>query len=285
VNGKKREINRLGIYFSRYGQLITFPTETIVGEEFPQLVEWFRETAGRKEARPQSNKSLEPISFDCGSDTDGKPSAFTFSNGLVCSPSELLGYLFSRRYRSKQFVFANFGNDEESILYNILPATNLKELGLRGKTEWNGYRFRFKHKKELVIAKGHRSMSIVEGLALETNVMVGTGAAGIADELTKSALPLSTTFVCANALPLIVTAVKRSKMYHIKIDIGKETVIIEEANRSIVRGVVALSVAHPSDIQVSVTKTTEPKEKPVSFAGLTTAASAPVPAKPVAKRK
>lgn len=126
----------------------------------PDFGEYTSALLPHNSTRPQSNKSLQPISFDCGSDTDGKPSAFTFSNGLVCSPSELLRYLFSNRYRGKQFVFANFENDEESILYNILPATNLKELGLRGKTEWNGYRFRFKHKKELVIAKGHHSMSI-----------------------------------------------------------------------------------------------------------------------------
>ena len=45
VNGKKININRLGIYFSRYGELVTFSAENIVNDSFPQLVEWFRKTA------------------------------------------------------------------------------------------------------------------------------------------------------------------------------------------------------------------------------------------------
>lgn len=45
VNGKKIKINRLGIYFSRYGELLTFPAETVVGDKFPDFVEWFRKTA------------------------------------------------------------------------------------------------------------------------------------------------------------------------------------------------------------------------------------------------
>ncbi len=45
VNGKKIKINRLGIYFSRYGELVTFSTENIVNDNFPRLVKWFRKTA------------------------------------------------------------------------------------------------------------------------------------------------------------------------------------------------------------------------------------------------
>lgn len=45
VNGKKIKINRLGIYFSRYGELVTFSTESIVNDNFPSLLKWFKKTA------------------------------------------------------------------------------------------------------------------------------------------------------------------------------------------------------------------------------------------------
>lgn len=45
VNGKKIKINRLGIYFSRYGELVTFSAESIINDRFPQLVKWFQKTA------------------------------------------------------------------------------------------------------------------------------------------------------------------------------------------------------------------------------------------------
>jgi hypothetical protein len=45
VNGRKIKINRLGIYFSRYGELVTFPSEHIENDRFPQLVKWFKKTA------------------------------------------------------------------------------------------------------------------------------------------------------------------------------------------------------------------------------------------------
>ncbi len=45
VNGKKITINRLAIYFSRYGELVAFPAEYVVNSKFPQLVKWFRKTA------------------------------------------------------------------------------------------------------------------------------------------------------------------------------------------------------------------------------------------------
>lgn len=45
VNGRKIKINRLGIYFSRYGELVTFSAENIVNDRFSKLVQWFRKTA------------------------------------------------------------------------------------------------------------------------------------------------------------------------------------------------------------------------------------------------
>jgi len=45
VNGKQIKINRLGIYFSRYGELVTFPSENIESDKFAQLLKWFRKTA------------------------------------------------------------------------------------------------------------------------------------------------------------------------------------------------------------------------------------------------
>ncbi|MBI2851317.1 MAG: hypothetical protein HYX80_09845 [Chloroflexi bacterium] len=45
VNGKNIKINCLGIYFSRYGELVTFSTKNIVTDKFPQLVKWFKDTA------------------------------------------------------------------------------------------------------------------------------------------------------------------------------------------------------------------------------------------------
>ena len=65
-------------------------------------------------------------------------------------------------------------------------------------------------------------------------------------------------------------------MYHINIKIGETEVIIDDENRAIARGIVALAVAHPDKITVVVTKTTEPKEKAVSFAGLTTVTVTPL---------
>jgi hypothetical protein len=49
VNGKKIKINRLGIYFSRYGELVTFSAENIVNDKFSELVTWFRKTAENTE--------------------------------------------------------------------------------------------------------------------------------------------------------------------------------------------------------------------------------------------
>ena len=45
VNGKKIEINKLGIYFSRYGELVTYSSGKITNNRFPELVEWFKKTA------------------------------------------------------------------------------------------------------------------------------------------------------------------------------------------------------------------------------------------------
>jgi hypothetical protein len=45
VDGKKINITRLGIYFSRYGELLTFPAAYIENDKFPQLVRWFQKTA------------------------------------------------------------------------------------------------------------------------------------------------------------------------------------------------------------------------------------------------
>jgi hypothetical protein len=49
VNRKQIKINRLGIYFSRYGELVTLSSDQIVNEGFPCLVEWFRSKAEGKD--------------------------------------------------------------------------------------------------------------------------------------------------------------------------------------------------------------------------------------------
>jgi len=71
-------------------------------------------------------------------------------------------------------------------------------------------------------------------------------------------------------------------MYHIKITIGSESVTINEEKRALARAAVELSVAHPVALMVEVTRTVEPKEKTVSFAGLSKE-SVTSTAKPVAK--
>jgi hypothetical protein len=43
INGDSRiEINQLGIYYSRYGELLTFPIAPPLSPRFPELVKWFR---------------------------------------------------------------------------------------------------------------------------------------------------------------------------------------------------------------------------------------------------
>jgi hypothetical protein len=46
INGKHNIIiNRLGVYYSRYGELLTFPSAALMNARFPQLVEWFKKKA------------------------------------------------------------------------------------------------------------------------------------------------------------------------------------------------------------------------------------------------
>jgi hypothetical protein len=46
VNGNRNiQIHRLGVYYSRYGELLTFPAALLVTERFPQLVRWFKNKA------------------------------------------------------------------------------------------------------------------------------------------------------------------------------------------------------------------------------------------------
>ena len=43
INGNRSiEINRLGIYYSRYGELLTFPVAPFLTSTFPSLVSWFK---------------------------------------------------------------------------------------------------------------------------------------------------------------------------------------------------------------------------------------------------
>jgi len=46
INGKHNiRINQLGVYYSRYGELLTFPSATLLNDRFPQFVEWFNNKA------------------------------------------------------------------------------------------------------------------------------------------------------------------------------------------------------------------------------------------------
>lgn len=39
------EINRLGVYYSRYGELLTFPSSILHNDRFPQFIKWFSNKA------------------------------------------------------------------------------------------------------------------------------------------------------------------------------------------------------------------------------------------------
>ncbi len=44
VNGNRsRQINQLAVYYSRYGELLTFPVIVLLNARFPQLVKWLRD--------------------------------------------------------------------------------------------------------------------------------------------------------------------------------------------------------------------------------------------------
>jgi hypothetical protein len=52
ISGKHDiRINRLGVYYSRYGELLTFPSAILRNDRFPQLVDWFKKKA--EEAFPE----------------------------------------------------------------------------------------------------------------------------------------------------------------------------------------------------------------------------------------
>ena len=60
-------------------------------------------------------------------------------------------------------------------------------------------------------------------------------------------------------------------MYHIKITIGNESITVDEVKRALARAAVEIGLNHPEQLAVYVTRTIEPKQKAVSFAGLTPA--------------
>lgn len=97
--------------------------------------------------------------FDSETYITGRPFLYAISDDTFAYPSDLLEVIFSRRYRGARFVAWNLGFDEASIFDAFpLDVDELNELREKGTVTHEGYIISSIPKKELKIAKGHKTV-------------------------------------------------------------------------------------------------------------------------------
>jgi len=102
--------------------------------------------------RKNSDKVLNVIGLDTEAYTDGKCFLIALSTGEWFTPDQIPHIFFTRRYRGKHFVCYNLRYDAGAILQR-LPEHSLKELWKKGKTEHQGYVYRYIPHKMLSIRR------------------------------------------------------------------------------------------------------------------------------------
>ena len=119
-------------------------------------VGWFRK------ANPL-DKSIKVIGLDTEAYDTGECFMIATSLGNVFTPDDFPTYLFSRKYRSKNFVCYNLKYDSGALLQH-LPKTALQTLQAKDKVIHQGFTYKVIANKCLIVSKGKNSIHLYDML-------------------------------------------------------------------------------------------------------------------------